>query len=112
MMILEQGIAGMQIAGILFGIFMIYLTFLYWKRNEIGIFAFLIFMATWISFIFLALFPASLDPLLEGLHFARRLDFFIIAGFIFLIFICFHVYHTVNKLKHKFEELVQELAKK
>ena len=109
-MILQPGIAGMQILGILFGLFLIYLTFLYWKRNEIGIFAFLIFIITWISFILLALFPAVLDPLLEGLHFARRLDFFIIAGFMFLIFICFHSYHQIYKLKHQLEELVQALT--
>lgn len=111
MTFLEPGTAGMQMAGILFGIFMIYITFLYWKRNEIGVLAFIIFILTWISFIFLALFPATLDPLLEGLRFARRLDFFIIAGFMFLIFICFHSYHQVYKLKYKLEELVQRLAK-
>lgn len=109
---LNPGLLGMQVAGILFGLFMIFLTNLYYKRHEISSGACIAFMAVWISFIGLALFPAVLDPLLEGLHFARRLDFFIVCGFMFLIILVFHNYHIVTKTSKKMEEMVRKLAYK
>lgn len=104
------GILGIQIFGVCFGLCMIYLTFTSFKKNAITSKSFLIFMAIWCGFIFMSFFPWILDPLLERLHFARRLDFFIILGFIFLLILVFYSHLTIISLNKRMEKVVRAIA--
>lgn len=107
-----NGIAGIQILGLLFGLFMIYYTFLHRKRNELGIKEYFFWFIVWIMFIIVVLFPRIIDPLIQGLNFARRLDFFIILGFLFLIGLSFYTYIIVKKNQNQVEEIVRKIALK
>lgn len=104
-------ILGIQILGVLFALFMIYLTFLHQKRKEFSLQEYLFWMFIWIVFLFLVIFPTSLDFFVKGvLNLRRRMDFFIIAGFIFVIGVVFHIYITVRKTKNKVEKMVRKIA--
>ena len=46
------------------------------------------------------------------LAFARRLDFFIIIGFMFLIGMVFHIYTIIRKVQNRFEKIVAKIALK
>ena len=80
-------ILGIQILGSLFGFFMMYYTFLQHKRKEFTIKEYSFWFIFWGVFVIITLFPQILDPILSTLNLVRALDFFIIAGFLFLIFI-------------------------
>ena len=105
-------ILGIQILGILFGFFMMYYTFLQYKRKEFTIKEYSFWFAFWAAFVVVTLFPQILDPLLQTFSIARTLDFFIITGFLFLIFVSFYTYTMVRKNQRKIEEIVRKVALK
>jgi hypothetical protein len=103
-------ILGIQILGILFGFFMMYYTFLQYKRKEFTIREYGFWFIFWAFFVVITLFPQFLDPLLKTLNISRALDFFIIAGFLFMIFVVFYTYTIVRKNQRKLEEVVRQMA--
>ena len=105
-------ILGIQILGILFGFFMIYYTFLQYKRKEFTIKEYSFWFIFWSAFVIITLFPQILDPVLITLNIARTLDFFIIAGFLLLIFVTFYTYTIVRKNQRNLEEVVRNMALK
>ena len=105
-------ILGIQILGSLFGFFMMYYTFLQHKRKEFTIKEYSFWFIFWGAFVVITLFPQILDPILTTLNIVRALDFFIIAGFLFLIFIIFYTYTIVRKNQRKLEEVVRSIALK
>ena len=58
----------------------------------------------------MTLFPQILDPLLATFGIIRALDFFIIAGFLFLIFVIFYTYVQLRKTQRKLEDVVRNIA--
>lgn len=106
-----MSILGIQILGILFALFMFYLTFLHQRRKEFTVKEYLFWAGAWAVFLLLVLFPTSLDFLIKDvLDLGRRLDFFIIIGFMFLIGIVFHTYTIVRKTQNKIERVVRKIA--
>ena len=103
-------ILGIQILGFLFGFFMMYYTFLHYKRKEFTIKEYSFWFIFWGAFVIVTLFPQILDPFLATLSIARVLDFFIITGFLFLIFVNFYTYTIVRKNQTKVEEIVRKIA--
>ena len=103
-------IIGVQIIGMLFGFFMMYYTFLHYKRKEFTFKEYGFWMLFWAVFVLLAIFPQVLDPVLETLNISRALDFFIITGFLFLIFVNIYTYTLVRKTQRKLEEAVRKTA--
>ncbi|MCH8003349.1 MAG: DUF2304 domain-containing protein [Nanoarchaeota archaeon] len=103
-------ILGIQILGILFGFFMMYYTFLQHKRKEFTIKEYSFWFLFWGAFVIITLFPQILDPLLSTLNIARTLDFFIIAGFLFTMFVVFYTYTIVRKNQRKLEKVVRSIA--
>jgi hypothetical protein len=103
-------ILGVQIIGLLFGFFMIYYTFLQYKRKDFTIKEYVFWFSFWGAFVIVTLLPQVLDPLLLTLNIARALDFFIIMGFLFLVFVTFYTYTIVRKNQTKLEEVVRKVA--
>ena len=104
------GILWIQILGILFGLFMIYYVFLHRKRKELTIKEYSFWIFLWILFIILTLFPWLLNPIVQSIGFARTMDFFIVAGFMFLIGSLFYIYLLVRGNQKKIEEIVRKVA--
>lgn len=107
---MTAGILGIQILGILFGLFMIYYVFLHRKRKELTIKEYSFWVILWILFIILTLFPGLLKPLVKSIGFARTMDFFIVAGFMFLIGSLFYIYLLVRGNQKRLEEIVRKIA--
>lgn len=102
---------GIQIVGIIFGLFMMYLTFLGFKRKELSNLEYLFWTISWLLLLFVTLFPNSLDFLVKRvLSMKRPLDFFIVLGFLFLTFITFVNYNLLKKSQEKIERVVRRLA--
>jgi len=103
-------ILGIQILGILFGGFMIYYVFLHRKRKELTIKEYSFWIVLWVLFIILTLFPWLLKPILEPIGFARTMDFFIVAGFMFLIGSLFYIYLLVRSNQKRLEDIIRKIA--
>ncbi|MBW2996341.1 DUF2304 domain-containing protein [Candidatus Woesearchaeota archaeon] len=104
-------ILGIQLFGVLFGLFMIYFSYLKLKKKEFNNTEFVFWLFSWILFIFFVIFPNSLDFIVKGvLQMSRTMDFFIILGFMFLIGLTFYTYTVVNKLQKRMESLVRNMA--
>jgi len=101
-----------QFLGVIFGVAMIYFTFVKYKRKEIskqeGLFWFLL----WVLLVVIALIPYALDAIIAPLNFYRRLDFFVVLGFFFLLGIGFYNYSQVKKMERKLEQYVRSEALK
>ena len=103
-------VLGIQIAGFLFGLFMIYYSFLNFKRKEFTVKEFSFWLFLWIIFIIITLFPFILDPIVKTFGFFRTLDLLIISGFLFLIAAIFYTYTIVRKNQNQLEKIVREMA--
>ena len=101
---------GIQIAGFLFGLFMIYYSFLNYKRKEFTIREFSFWVFVWILLITAALFPYALEPIVKTFGFLRALDLLVISGFLFLILAIFYTYTVTRKTQKQLEAIVRELA--
>ena len=105
-------VLGIQIAGSLFGLFMIYYSFVNYKRKEFTVKEFSFWLILWVFFIIVSLFPYVLDPIAKSLSFARTFDLLIIGGFIYLILTIFYVYTITRKNQKQLEQIVREMAMK
>ena len=102
---------GIKILGILFGLAMLYMTFLNLRRKEFSTEESGFWFLVWTAFIFISIIPTSLDFIVKDvLNINRRLDFFIIIGFMFMIGIVFHNYTVTRKTQNKVEKLVRKIA--
>lgn len=101
---------GIQLIGLIFGLFMIYITFLHFKRNEFTMNEAGFWGILWIAFLTVTLIPQITDPIIKTLQIARTMDLFIILGFMFLIAANFYTYGIVRKTQKKMENVVREIA--
>lgn len=101
---------GIQIIGVLFGLFMLYYTYLHHKRKEFTIKEFCLWVLLWVMFIIISLVPWILDPIVKSLKIARVMDLLIIIGFMFLIGALLYTYVLVRNLQKNIEEIVRKIA--
>lgn len=99
-----------QLLGIIFGLFMLYFTFLKFKRKEINSLERWLWSLGWLMLIILAVTPYILDPIIGTLKFYRRLDFFVVLGFFILLGLGFYNYSTTKKMEKKLETFVRKEA--
>lgn len=103
-------IEGIQIIGVLFALVMIYLTFLYYKKQSYSTRSFVLWLGVWIAFLIATFFPTSLYGIMEELNIERTVDFFVIGGFMFFAIVIFHLFVIIKKLETKIEKIVRETA--
>jgi hypothetical protein len=99
-----------QFIGIIFGLAMLYFTFVKFKRKELSRPELIIWSAGWVALAVVAIIPYSLDPIIAPLNFYRRLDFFVVIGFFVLLGLSFYNYGTTKKMEKKLETFVRQEA--
>ena len=103
-------VVGIQLFGILFGITMIYLAFIYLKKKDLTINDFIIWLIVWLIFILAVMFPLKLNVLMDTLGIIGAMQFFAVAGIIFLFAIVFYLYTKVRKNQKQLAKIVKEIA--
>lgn len=101
---------GIQIASISFGIFMIYFSYLCYKRGYFEIYTLIIWLIIFALIIIATIFPQIFLPFAKILKIARLFDLFIVIGIFFLIVITFLNFIHTQKIKIQMEKLVQDKA--
>ena len=91
-------------------IFLIYYTFLHYKREELTIKEYSFWIFLWALFILVAAYPAILNPIVSSLKVLRKMDFLTILGFMFLTGSMFYIYTIVRNSQKRLEEIVRNMA--
>jgi len=101
---------GVQIFGVLFAVFMLYLVFVQFKRKEFSVAEFSFWLFFWFVFLFLDLFPRVLSPFVRTLNLNSKFSLLVILGFIFVIGLLFFSYIKIRRLENKLEVVVRRVA--
>ncbi|MBR9701281.1 DUF2304 domain-containing protein [Candidatus Woesearchaeota archaeon] len=99
-----------QIGGAIFILVMLYLTFLFYKKDHYdrNVFAFWVFI--WcIAFLMLS-FPSLFTGLTESLDVARITDLYVSVALMFVMAVTFFNFLYVKRNERKLEAIVQKLA--
>jgi hypothetical protein len=100
----------LQGLGLLYLLLMLYMTFLYYKRNHYSARNFAFWVVVWLFGILLLLFPQTSSVITQTLAVPRVIDFYLILGLMFFSIISFLSYLTVKRNERKVEDLVRRLA--
>jgi hypothetical protein len=103
-------VLGIQIVGIVFMLIMLYMTFLFYKRNNYTRAAFIFWAAVWVVAALLVGFPDTFSRITQTLKFARITDLYVAMAIMFFGIITFLNYAKVQKQERKIEELVRATA--
>ena len=101
---------GIQILILLFGLVMIYFTFLYYKRANYEKGSLILWLLVWVGFIFLGMFPQTVYGVMQALQIERTADFFYAGGILFISVLMFHLYTVTKQTQKKMEMLVRKIA--
>lgn len=107
-----MGIIGVQLILLFFGLFMLYVTFLYWKRKAFTNLTFGVWLVVWIGFLMFSLFPNLMEPLWRDLFFVRAMDFGMIIAFMILTFLTIDNNVRIKKYEEQLENLVRKISVK
>ncbi len=101
-----------QVFGAFFGLFMLYLTILYFRRKDLNIADILIWVPVWIVFLIGVIFPETLKLFMQTFNVISVVQVFTISGLMFFSIIIFYLYRSTKINKKKVERLVKIIALK
>lgn len=105
-----MSIITLQIVLLAFALFMTYSLFLHWKKKNISNKFFISWLIIFGVFIFLALFPKTLEPLMKELFIVRVMDLGMIGTFMILTYITIENNIKIKKNEDQIEKLVRKIA--
>jgi hypothetical protein len=103
-MMLLQGLS------VIFGLFMIYVVRIHRRKENISAFEYGVWLAIWTIFIFLAIFPETVQGLTQRLSIARVFDLLVVVALMIVVFLTFQNRLSYKKLEKKLESLVRRNA--
>lgn len=95
-----------------FAIFMIYSLFLHWKKSEIKLSTFWVWIFIWGIFILMTFFPRFFELFLLKSFFVRAMDFGMILAFMVLTYLTFENNVKIKKFEQRTEKLIRMIAVK
>lgn len=100
----------LQTISVLFGLFMMYVVRIHKKKGHVESFEYGIWMALWGIFIFLAVFPQTVNGVVQTLRIARVFDLLVVIALMIIIFLTFMNRIEQKKQEKKMERLVRQKA--
>lgn len=105
-----MNIINLQMVLLLFAILMTYSLFLHWKKKNISNKFFFSWLIIFLVFVFLALFPKILEPLMRELFIVRVMDLGMIGTFMILTYVTIENNIKIKNLEKTIEKLVRKIA--
>lgn len=99
-----------QIIASAFSLFMIYLTFLHYKRDEFNKYQFIVWEILLVGFTLVIWAPNRLNFLTERLGISRAFDLFAVIAFIVILFLTYHNYSLLTKLEKRINKKISDNA--
>ena len=101
---------GIQILGVLFALFMIYLTYHNFKRNSYNKTSLFLWLGIWLVMLIVVIVPQTVYGVMETLAIQSTADFISLFGLLFFAVVVFYLYTNMSKLQSKMEDLVRAVA--
>lgn len=105
-------IFGIQIIAILFAGVMTYFAYVHYKQRAFSMPEFSFWLVFWVAFVFITIFPYSVDFLVRTFSLNRAMDLVMIIGFFVITGITFRNVVETKHLGQKLENLIREDALK
>lgn len=100
----------LQTISVIFGLFMIYVVRIHRRKGHVSAFEYGIWVAIWVTFVFLAIIPQTVQGLTERLSIARVFDLLVIIALMILVYLTFQNRIAYKKLEKKLESIVRKDA--
>lgn len=100
----------LQAVGILFSLGMLYLTFLFYKKNSYSRTSFIIWAVIWLGAIVLLIIPNTLSSLVDILGASSTLNLYLALAVAFFSAVSFMNYVHVQRQGRQVEQLVRAVA--
>jgi len=107
-----EAFLGIQIITVFFALFMLYISFVHYKKANIDRREYVLWTGIWLVFIYFAIFPRILDPLLSRLFVTRAMDLLTIVAFMILAYLGFQNHVGIKSLQKQITKLVRSEALK
>jgi hypothetical protein len=101
---------GIQLAGIIFSLFMIYLSYTYYRKNSYSWRSFIVWGIVWAGVMVIIAIPQTIYGVMQALDINRTADFFVAIGFGMFAVLMFYLYVTVKQNDRRVERIVRALA--
>jgi len=105
-------VMGLQIVGLIFGLSMLYLTFVYHKKDSYGEQDFRLWTIIWLCYLFAVTFPEKLLVIKNPLEIVSYMDLFTIVGFMLFSFLIFNSHRITRENQRKIDKLILVLSKR
>ncbi|MFH1366685.1 MAG: DUF2304 domain-containing protein [Patescibacteria group bacterium] len=99
---------GIQIAALIFALWMIYFSYLHFRRAEFKKIEFLLWEILWLGLIMVVIFPKSVEFILKTFSINRTFDLVVIVGIVILYGVTFRTYVITKRIDKKVEKFVRE----
>ncbi len=100
----------LQAVAVLFGLLMIYVVRIHRRKNHLDAFEYGVWLALWLSFVFLTIFPETVNGIAQTLHVARVFDLLVIIALMILVVLAVLNRIAVKKMELKFEQFIRQKA--
>lgn len=101
-----------RIMGLVIGVILVYLTFIFYKRKKISFKEFIFWATIWIGMASLAIFSNILQPVSSFLKLTRIFDLLFLLAITIILIILFLTKIEVKKNKEKVDKLIESNALK
>jgi hypothetical protein len=99
---------GIQILAIIFALWMVYFSYLHFRRGEFKKIEFVLWQVLWVGLVVVVIFPASVKFILETFSINRTFDLVVIVGMVVLFGVTFRNYVLLKRTENKILELVRK----
>ncbi len=99
-----------QLLGAIFALDMMFITYFYHRRGVFYLHDSIIWMSVWVGMFLVAMFPQTVEVVIEPFQILRVMDFLLLAGFFFIFSMVFMVFLRSRHNDRRIEMLVREMA--
>jgi hypothetical protein len=100
----------LQAFGVLFSVVMLYLSYVYFRKDTYGVRSFAVWACVWVAGGLLLLFPQWFRGLAQSLQFTRVTDFYVSLAIMFLGLVTFFNFVHMKRQGKLVENLVRTIA--
>jgi hypothetical protein len=98
---------GLQIVAIIFALWMVYFSYLHFRRGEFKKIEFILWQLIWLGLVVVVIFPKSVQFILTTFSITRTFDLVVIVGIIILFGVTFRNYVVIKRTEKKIQDIVR-----
>lgn len=106
-----MNILGIQILGLIFGLFFVFITYKNIKKSKLKTFEGSLWILIWLGLVAVSINPLIIDFVaIDLFKMSRSLDFMIVLSFLIMFSILYYMYLIVKNTETRVEKLVRNIA--